>query len=604
MKKAIKRGIAGLAMAAVLGLQMPSGVFAASTPLVFEGNLSYQTQIQNVGWQDWKSKASISGTTGQGLRLEGIRLQVSDIENIGVTYQTQVQNVGWTDWVSDGQMSGTEGQSLRLEGIRINLTGSDANLYDVYYQTHVENIGWQDWVKNGELSGTEGQSLRLEGLKVMVLPKGSEAPVNTGNIKNVILMISDGCGDNEILATNYYTEGKSDAQVYESFPTDLYMSTYSHVTQGAADDLISLYNPATVWDDFTTLKNNPTDSAAAATAMATGTKTYDAAIGVDESEQNLVNIVEDFEALNRSTGVITSVEYSHATPAGFVAHNVSRNSYAEIANEMIKDSATDVIMGAGNPLYDNDGQLRETLEDSNYQYVGGQDTWEGLVAGTIGNDSDNDGEVENWSLIQSKDAFEDLQTGQTPERVVGVAEVYQTLQESRSGDQTVAPYEVALNDNVPTLEVMTNGALNVLDNDEDGFFLMVEGGAIDWAGHGNTMGRLIEEEIDFNNSVEAVCDWVETNSSWDETLVIVTGDHETGYLTGHEGIYTEVTSNGQGEMPNYAWNSDNHTNQLIPFFAKGAGADLFNNYADGIDSKKGSYMDNSEIVLAIRNLLQ
>ncbi|MGD9475806.1 MAG: chromophore lyase, partial [Eubacteriaceae bacterium] len=164
MKKAIKRGIAGLAMAAVLGLQMPSGVFAASTPLVFEGNLSYQTQIQNVGWQDWKSKASISGTTGQGLRLEGIRLQVSDIENVGVTYQTQVQNVGWTDWVSDGQMSGTEGQSLRLEGIRINLTGSDANLYDVYYQTHVENIGWQDWVKNGELSGTEGQSLRLEGL--------------------------------------------------------------------------------------------------------------------------------------------------------------------------------------------------------------------------------------------------------------------------------------------------------------------------------------------------------------------------------------------------------------------------------------------------------
>jgi len=125
---------------------------------------------------------------------------------------------------------------------------------------------------------------------------------------------------------------------------------------------------------------------------------------------------------------------------------------------------------------------------------------------------------------------------------------------------------------------MTRGALNVLDNDADGFFLMVEGGAIDWAGHANQSGRLIEEQADFNEAVAAVCDWVEQNSSWSETLVIVTGDHETGYLTGTAGVYDAVLNNGQGNMPTLAWNSGDHTNQLIPFYAKGAGAEIFKNW--------------------------
>jgi len=610
MNKKMKRGIAVLSMAAMLGMQMTTGVLAeevttnaSGVPLVFEGNCSYQTQIQNVGWQDWKSKESLSGTTGKSLRLEGIKVNISDIKNLGVTYQTHVQNEGWQDWVTDGNISGTEGQSLRLEAIRIKLTGTEAQNYDVYYQVHVENTGWMNWVKNGELSGTEGKSYRLEGIKVVVLPKGSPAPVNTGSIKNVILMISDGCGSNEILATNYYTEGKAVAQVYEQFPTSVNMSTYSHNELGMDDDLASVYDPATIWDSFDLLKNLPTDSAAAATAMASGTKTYNAAIGVDENEQNLVNLSEDFKALNRSTGVISSVEFSHATPAGFVAHNASRQNYSEIANEMINDSKTDVIMGAGHPLYDNNGERQTTVEDKNYRYVGGKDTWDNLVAGNLGNDADGDGVVENWNLVQTKEAFESLQTGNTPERVIGVPEVYETLQYNRSGDLAAEPFAVAVNDNVPTLDVMTKGALNVLDNNEEGFFLMVEGGAIDWAGHGNSGGRLIEEEIDFNNSVEAVCNWVETNSNWSETLVIVTGDHETGYLTGTAGVYDAVVNNGKGVMPTLAWNSQDHTNQLVPFFAKGPGAELLKSYANGSDPVKGAYLDNTEIALAIRNLI-
>ncbi|MEL7662129.1 alkaline phosphatase [Acetobacterium wieringae] len=613
MKKVIKRGVATLGIALMLGMQLSTAVFAEEletnatlrgVPLVFEGNCSYQTQIENLGWQDWKSKMSISGTSEKGLRLEGIRIKISDIENLGVSYQTHVQNLGWQDWVDNGEMSGTEGDGLRLEGVRIKLDGSEAWKYDIYYQVHVENMGWMDWVKNGELAGTEGKSHRLEGIKIVVLPKGSVPPVNTGSVKNVILMISDGCGSNELLATNYYTTGKAEAQIYEQFPVELHMSTYSHNEIGMGDDLASVYDPKTIWNNFATLKNFPTDSAAAATAMSTGTKTYNAALGKDENGLDLVNICEDFEAQNKATGVITSVEFSHATPAGFVAHNASRQKYSEIANEMIRDSQTDVIMGAGNPMYDNNGQIRTVIEDKNYNYVGGKETWESLVTGQLGNDADQDGSIENWNLIQSKDAFESLTTGETPERVIGVPEVYETLQYNREGDVKAEPYVVALNENVPTLDVMTKGALNVLDNQENGFFLMVEGGAIDWAGHGNASGRLIEEEVDFNNSVNAVCEWVEKNSSWSETMVIVTGDHETGYLTGTAGVYDEVINNGKGNMPTMVWNSGDHTNQLIPLFAKGPGAELLLYAANGSDPVKGSYIDNTEIVLAIRSLLK
>lgn len=417
----------------------------------------------------------------------------------------------------------------------------------------------------------------------------------TGNgkdVKNVIVLISDGWGYNQILATDYYNDGRAGTQRYEKFPTKLAMSTYS----------VGSYDPAAIWSSFDIVKSDATDSAAAGTAMSTGSKTYDAAIGVDIEEENLVHIASDFEALGRATGVVSSVQFSHATPASFVAHNVSRNNYSELANEMLMDSATDVIIGAGHPFYDNDGNFDNT---PNYKYVGGEATWEALLDGTLEvADSDGDGISDPWEMIQLKTEFEAMQTGETPNRLLGIPQVYTTLQQSRSGEGKADAYEVDFNENVPTLEVMTNVALNVLDNDKDGFFLMVEGGAIDWAGHANQSGRLIEEQSDFNNTVNAVCDWVQTNSSWSETLVIVTGDHETGYLTGTKGIYDEVVNQGAGVMPVMAWNSGSHTNQLIPFFAKGAGSELFKKLADQQDPVRGAYLDNTELSVAIRSLIQ
>lgn len=429
---------------------------------------------------------------------------------------------------------------------------------------------------------------------------GSAIPVNalnqsdklTGNgkdVKNVIVMIADGWGYNQILATDYFTDGKANTQVYENFPTQLAMSTYS---QGS-------YDPATIWNDFNNLKINPTDSAAAGTAMSTGEKTYDAAIGVDVEQENLTHISETFESLGRSTGVVTSVEFSHATPASFIVHNSSRNNYADIANEMIYQSSADVIIGCGNPDYDNNGAPASMTT----KYVGGATTWADLSDGTVtGSDANGDGSADDWAVIQSKAQFEALTSGATPDRLIGIPEVYTTLQQARSGQSDEA-YATALNDNLPDLATMAKVALNVLDNNDEGFFLMVEGGAIDWAGHGNQSGRLIEEQEDFNNAVEAVCEWVDDNSNWGETMVVVTGDHETGYLTGTKGVYDEVGNNGAGIMPTMAWNSGSHTNQLIPFFVKGAGAELFKKLADQSDPVRGSYMDNTEIVDAITALV-
>lgn len=437
-----------------------------------------------------------------------------------------------------------------------------------------------------------------------IVPILAETTPATKKLKNVIVMISDGWGYNQIKATNFFTEGKEIAQAYEKFPTAVAMSTYSFVTESKDDDAISVYS-SDLYKEFDLLKNHPTDSAAAGTAMATGIKSYDAAISVDQDKNILQSLPEDFKAMGRSTGVVSSVQFSHATPATFATHNINRNSYSEIGASMLKDEKIDLIMGAGNPEYDDNGKKKETLTDKDYRYVGDKALWEELKAGTVGNDVDGDGTDDKWKLIQTKEEFEQLTTGDTPKRVVGVPQIHTTLQQGRASENEgkEAVDQVAFNTNVPTLKTMTEGALNVLDNNDKGFFLMIEGGAVDWANHANQGGRMIEEQMDFNDSVNSVISWVEKNSSWDETLVIVTGDHETGYLTGTEGVYDDVKSNGQGNMPTMVFNSKDHTNQLVPLYAKGPGADMLKKLADEIDTLRGNYIDNTELSIAIRELV-
>ncbi|URN83916.1 Ig-like domain-containing protein [Acetobacterium wieringae] len=154
-----------------------------------EKSISYQTHVENVGWQDWKINGNMSGTSGQSLRLEGIKIKLNNYENLGVTYQTHIQNIGWEadtnrGWKSSGEMSGTQGLSYRLEAIQIKLTGSNSDNYDIYYHVHAQNVGWMGWAKNGESAGTAGYGYRLEGIEIKVVPKGDSAPSNNVTYAN------------------------------------------------------------------------------------------------------------------------------------------------------------------------------------------------------------------------------------------------------------------------------------------------------------------------------------------------------------------------------------------------------------------------------------
>ncbi|MBC3900862.1 S8 family serine peptidase [Acetobacterium malicum] len=144
--------------------------------------IEYRTHVQNIGWQSLVADGAVSGTEGKSLRLEAIEINtITKNYSLGVKYKTHVQNIGWQNYVADGTLSGTEGKALRLEAIAIELTGTDADLFDVYYQVHAQNVGWMGWASNGQQAGTAGFGYRLEGIRIEIVPKGSAAPGLTVN---------------------------------------------------------------------------------------------------------------------------------------------------------------------------------------------------------------------------------------------------------------------------------------------------------------------------------------------------------------------------------------------------------------------------------------
>lgn len=456
----------------------------------------------------------------------------------------------------------------------------------------------------------------------------TEAP----EARNVILMVSDGIGFNGWLAADYY-QGRAGTQSYQltrpdGTPSRLYGMAHNalNLIDGSGNLLASGsdpalaagavsqgYDPSSRWDrlegtfvnDFAPIGErytSYTDSAAAGTALVTGRKTANGRVNMDWSGEIAFRTIAQIAMdQGRSAGAVTSVMASHATPASVIAHNVSRNNYAEIFNEMVASDLT-VIMGGGHPLFDASGNAIEPEDEDGYGFVGGSATLSALTG---------DGGLNGFTFIDAKAEFEAIaQGGELPERVVGIARTGSTLQASREGlPDAATPSGMAFNDGVPDLATMSLGALNVLAQDPDGFFVMIEGGAVDWMGHANNMPRFIEEQIDFNRAVDAVISWVEENSNWDETLLIVTADHETGGIWG-EGTWTNrmggsiasdrspeavaaarydpaedifhgfkaVQDRGAGNIPGYQFASGNHTNELVPLWAMGRGSDLFEQF--------------------------
>lgn len=160
-------------------------------------HIAYQVHVQNIGWQDWKKDGEIAGTEGQSLRLEAIRVKVTDengevLPNYSVQYRVHVQLLGWQDWKKDGEMAGTEGQSLRLEAIEVKLIDLNApeKECELTYRSHVANLGWLSYVYQGQLSGSEGLGFRLEAIQMRLSGAVEDGRGYVSGLKNTDLLMS------------------------------------------------------------------------------------------------------------------------------------------------------------------------------------------------------------------------------------------------------------------------------------------------------------------------------------------------------------------------------------------------------------------------------
>ena len=133
--------------------------------------LTYQSHVQQKGWMDWVSDGELSGTTGQGLRMEAYKINVSSEMSGQVQYSTYVQGIGWQGFISSSDISGTTGQGKKIEVVAIKLTGELAVNYDIYYRVHVSQIGWMGWTKNGNNAGSMNSDTRVEAIQIKLVRK-------------------------------------------------------------------------------------------------------------------------------------------------------------------------------------------------------------------------------------------------------------------------------------------------------------------------------------------------------------------------------------------------------------------------------------------------
>lgn len=432
---------------------------------------------------------------------------------------------------------------------------------------------------------------------------------------NVIVFVADGVGFNTLDAASLWEWGISRYRIagepgevrlldqgapaawsFQEFPVRLAMSTHTAVGS---------YDPEVEWSDFRAtvgeegVPETVTGSAAGGTAISTGVKTIDPALGLDPDGGRLVHLLEWAQGMGKAGGVVTNVPFNHATPAAFVAHNASRNNYHEIAREMLLEVQPNVVMGTGHPFFDDDSRR---LDSPRFFWLP-EDLWEDVVEGRT-----------PYTLVEEREGFTALAAGPTPSHVLGLARAFnattfnreptplrRSFREGPPGrvDPDELPFETPSSPEVPSLAEMTAGALNVLANaSPEGFFLMVEAGAADWGGHWNILGRTIEDVMELVGAVDVALDWVEAHSSWDETLVVVLSDHESGHLSGAGSGpgWEPLEPRGVGELPGHQWHHTYHTNQLVPFYARGAGAlELPELARDRMDPVRGPWIDNTDL---------
>ncbi len=312
--------------------------------------------------------------------------------------------------------------------------------------------------------------------------------------KNVILLIGDGMGLSQI---SYALVTATDRMNFERFKIVGLSRTE------ASDHKI-------------------TDSAAGATALSCGKKTYNGAIAVDDDKRPIKTILEIAEENGLSTGMVATCAITHATPASFIAHQPSRNMSEEIAADFLKTDI-DLFIGGGLNHFTKrtDGRdLTKELKSNGYTVVTDQQSL--------------------WSSGQS-------------EKIAGLINPkhLESIQNGR-GDY---------------LPKATQFAIDHLSKSKKGFFLMVEGSQIDWGGHANDAEYIRQELMDFDKALAVALVFAEKDGN---TLVIVTADHETGgfALSGNEDDKTQSEI-----VPSFT--TKNHTGTMVPVFAYGPGAEAF-----------------------------
>jgi len=262
-----------------------------------------------------------------------------------------------------------------------------------------------------------------------------------------------------------------------------------------------------------------TDSGAGATAISTGNKTYNGAIGVNKDSLPCKTILEYAEEKGLSTGLVSTSTITHATPASFIAHQADRDNYELIALDFLKTDI-DVFIGGGRNNFSIRADHRNLIEELRNK---------------------------GYQVLFSMDSIRQITKG----KLVGLTalEHNPSMTEGRGN----------------MLPEATETAINILKNNKKGFFMMVEGSQIDWGGHANKQEYVVQEMIDLDNAIGKALAFAEKDGN---TLIIITADHETGGMSLVEGNYETGTITAK-------FNTTGHTGIMVPVFAWGPGAELF-----------------------------
>ena len=319
------------------------------------------------------------------------------------------------------------------------------------------------------------------GLSLVSFAGAEEAPKAA---KYVFFFIGDGMGAPQTTATQYYLGVKNNPDAQFPTPESLSFTTFQKTGLMTTYDATS-FNP---------------DSASTASSMATGEKTLSGVINYDVNKENTFKLVTEYaKEAGMKVGVLSTVSIDHATPAAFYAKAQSRNSYYDIAAQGLTGTTLDLIGGGGykRPTGDKKDQkdLFEIAKENNFALV---NTLEGIRG------------------LKPEDGERILMIA--PDTVGSDAMQYEIDRVRLASEGTDSA----------SIAEFTKSAINYLNN-ENGFFIMVEGGKIDWCGHANDAMTSIYDTIALSDAVQVAVDFAAEHP--EETLIVVTGDHETGVLT-------------------------------------------------------------------------